>query len=300
MADHSPDVKSSTINWFRKPFPPVESLRDIFLISLGSGVFVVSFLIIFQPFGIESVEGLFFYLCGYGLIDFTVTLLNLILWPRILVKTGKMGEWTIGKSLLVITWILLSIALANYIYGEYLVPQEFVEGLKLLDREGLLSWIFMTFSVGVIPVILALYLIEKHLGRRNQSLAEEYNREVADHPASGNQKEIVIETGRDTLLKIQTPDLICVRAEGGNYASVFWSTESGLQKGLARLTLVGFMEHCEGIENIVRCHRSYIINLNKVQSFRGNARSVTVRLAGLDFEVPVSRSFPRIRLTRPV
>jgi len=286
-------MKIKIIDWFRKPFPVVDSLKDILIISLGSGIIVLSFLLVFQPFGISSIKGIFLFLCGFGFIDFLVTALNLLLLPRILPSRFKQSQWTIGKNFLAIAWILFTIALVNFIYGEYLVSREYVEGLEQLNRTGIASWIFMTFSVGVIPVVLILYFIERNLGRRNQNLAEEYNQGIRTPRTHKSGEEIILETGKDARLQISTKDLICVQADGGNYASVYWHDESGLHKEMIRLTLTGFMKQTELMHHIVRCHKSYIINLQKVQSFRGNARSVTVRLEGLDFEVPVSRSYPR-------
>lgn len=291
-------MKINIIDWFRRPFPVVDSLKDILIISLGSGTIVLSFLLIFQPFGINSIRGIFVFLCGFGVIDFLVTALNLLLLPRILPSRFKQSQWTIGKNLLAIAWILFTIALVNFIYGEFLVSREYVEGLEQLNRTGILSWIFMTFSVGVIPVICALYFIEKRLGRRNYSLAEEYNKGVSEQQIVKPGSEIVLESGKDTRHVINTSDLICIQAEGGNYASVYWQDDSGLHKETIRLTLVGFLKNPLLGDYIVRCHKSYIINLQKVLSFRGNARSVNVRLEGLNFEVPLSRSFPRALLKK--
>ena len=292
-------LSTQIIEWFRKPFPLVESFRDILLISLGSGIVVVAFLTIFKPFGIDTVnKDIFFYLCGYGLIDSVVTALNLILWPLILPAFFNNYRWTTGKNLISILWILLTISLSNFVYGEYLVGQDYVEGLKQLDRAGFSSWIFMTFSVGVIPVVFALYFIEKKLVRSNQHLAEEFNKNIKGPDTDRSVQEIVIDSGRDTALRINSSDFICVQAEGGNYATIYWLNESEIKKEMLRLTLLGFLEKTESIESIVRCHKSYILNLEKVVSFRGNARSVTVMLDGLDFEIPVSRSFPREQLKK--
>ncbi len=215
-------MNTQIIAWFRKPFPLVESIRDILLISLGSGIVVVAFLTIFKPFGIDSVnKDIFFYLCGYGLIDSVVTALNLILWPLIIPTFFNNYRWTTGKNLISILWILLTISLSNFVYGEYLVGQDYVEGLKQLDRAGFSSWIFMTFSVGVIPVVFALYFIEKKLIRSNQNLAEEFNKNIRGPDTYKSVQEIVIESGRASALAINSSDFICVQAEGGNYATIY-------------------------------------------------------------------------------
>lgn len=289
-----PFLNTRITDWLRKPFPLTNSIRDILLISLGSGIVVVAFLVVFKPFGIDSVnKDIFFYLSGYGLIDFVVTAINMYIWPRIFPAIINNNSWTTGKNLLSILWILLIISLSNFIYGEYLVGQVYVEGLRQLNRAGISSWIFMTFSVGVIPVVFSLYFIEKKLVRSNQSLADKFNKSIRGTLANRSGRQIVIEAGRDNSLSIDSSDFVCVQSEGGNYSTVYWLDNSEPKKEMIRMTLLGFLDKTDSFDNIVRCHKSHILNLDKVVSFRGNARSVSVMLEGIDFEIPVSRSFPR-------
>ena len=290
-------MRNQITDWFRKPFPVVESAKEKLLISLGSGVVVVGILVIIRPFGIESYKGIFFFLSGFGIIDFVVTALNLFLLPLIIPHIINYSTWTTGKNFLAILWILLNISLINYFYGQHMVSKSYIEGLENLNRTGILSWITMTFSLGVIPVVFVLYFIEKRLFRRNWNMAANFSKEIKDQSTLKTKKQIELKSSRDTSLIVNSADLICVKAEGGNYASVFWYDESGVKKEMIRLTLVGFLEKTNGLDNIIRCHKSYIANLDKTLSFHGNARSVTIRLDGLDFNVPVSRSFPREKLT---
>ena len=291
-------MKNQITDWFRKPFPVVESAKEKLLISLGSGVVVVGILILIKPFGIESYKGIFFFLSGFGIIDFTVTALNLFLLPQLFPGIINNSNWTTGKNFLAILWILLNISLVNYFYGEHLVSKVYIEGLENLNRTGIVSWITMTFSVGVIPAVFALYFIEKSLLRRNWNMAENFSKEMKDQSTLKTKKQIELKSSRGTSLIFSSSDLICVKAEGGNYATVFWCDDSGIKKEMIRLTLVGFLEKTDSLDNIIRCHKSYIVNLDKVLSFHGNARSVTIKLDGLDFNVPVSRSFPREKLTK--
>ncbi len=289
-------MKNQITDWFKKPFPTVESAKDKLLISLGSGVVVVGILLIIRPFGIESYKGKFFFLSGFGIISFLVTALNLFLIPLALRGIINNSNWTTGKNFLAILWILLNISLVNYFYGEHLVSETYKEGLENLNRTGIVSWITMTFSVGVIPVVFALYFIEKRLFRKNWNMAENFSKEMKGQSTLKTKKQIELKSSKDTSLIVSSPDLICVKAEG-NYTSVFWHDESGVKKEMIRLSLVGFLKKTNSLDNIIRCHKSYIVNLDKVLSFHGNARSVTIRLDGLDFNVPVSRSFPREKLT---
>ena len=48
------------------------------------------------------------------------------------------------------------------------------------------------------------------------------------------------------------------------------------------------------IKSIVRCHRSFIVNLDKVIKVSGNAQGFKLHLEGTDFMVPVARKYSEI------
>ena len=284
--------------WLRKPFPQIQSIRDITLISLGSGSIVLGILVVFKPFGIEDIDlDMLKYLSGYSLIDTFITAFLLLL-PRALPARLSTRHWTIGKNLAAIICWFVVISICNYFYGEYLAGREFVDGFKEMHRGGILTWLLMTFAVGVIPLVFALYFIEKRLYSRNQLRADAYSTVIKESTMTEAEALITVGSGSDSIPAIKLSDFICLRAEGGNYASVFWRDGVDIKKKLMRLTLAGFLDQLMHVESIVRCHKSYVINLEHIRSFQGNARSVTVILEGLDFEVPVSRSFPKEKLEK--
>ena len=44
-------------------------------------------------------------------------------------------------------------------------------------------------------------------------------------------------------------------------------------------------------KKIIRCHKSYFVNLSKVKTTSGNARALYLHINELDFQIPVSRNF---------
>nr|WP_319512388.1 LytTR family DNA-binding domain-containing protein [uncultured Draconibacterium sp.] len=290
--------ENSITKWFRKPFPLVESTNDKVLISLGSGVVVVCILILIKPFGIESYNGIFFFLAGFGVIDFIITAINLFLLPLLVPHFLKSTSFTTGKNLLIILWILLNISFVNYFYSNFMIDKIYPANFENHSSISFSKWVTMTFSVGIIPVIFALYYIEKRFFWRNSSRAENLNKETSKPHQDKLGKQIQLKSNKDITLTINSADLICVKAEGGNYVSVYWYEKNSTKTELIRMTLTGFMENTNTTDALVRCHKSYIINLNKVISYQGNARSILIQLEGLDFSVPLSRSFPRNKLKR--
>ncbi len=247
-----------------------------------------------QTFWIRILQWHIFFLAGFGVIDFIITALNLFLLPLLVPHFLKSTSFTTGKNLLIILWILLNISLVNYFYNDIIIAKIYPSTFE--NHSSIARWVTMTFSVGIIPVIFALYYIEKRFFWRNSSRAENLNKETSKPHQDKLGKQIQLKSNKDTTLTINSADLICVRAEGGNYASVYWYEKNSTKTELIRMTLTGFMEDTDTTDALVRCHKSYIINLNKVISYQGNARSILIQLEGLDFSVPLSRSFPRNKL----
>ncbi|MEM8508765.1 MAG: LytTR family DNA-binding domain-containing protein [Bacteroidota bacterium] len=280
------------VDWFRRPFPIVDSSKDKLLIASASGVVVVATLLLIRPFGITSIEETFYFLIGFGVIDFAFTALNLFLLPHIIPSSARYSSWTTGKNFLVILWILFTIAIANYLYGNHFISNADTKA------PGLISWIRMTFSLGIFPVAFILLFLEKRSFVENHKVDRNLPKCAINREREGLKKQILFQPKDGDTMIVDGSNLLCVKAEGGNYSSVFWDDSTCVKKALIRMTLSSICESTHDASTIVRCHRSYIINLNKVTSFHGNARSATVQLEGLDFNVPLSRSFSREALTK--
>ena len=63
-----------------------------------------------------------------------------------------------------------------------------------------------------------------------------------------------------------------------------------IKKLLIRISLSNILKQVE-THSIKKCHRSYIINLEKVKDLKGNAQGYKLILPEIDSEIPVSRSF---------
>ncbi len=57
-----------------------------------------------------------------------------------------------------------------------------------------------------------------------------------------------------------------------------------------RISLSNILKQVQ-TQTIKRCHRSYIVNLDKVRNLKDNAQGYKLILSEMDFDIPVSRSF---------
>lgn len=287
------------IDWLNRPFPFLEKSSHKLMISLGAGLVVFLFLLIFQPFGINlQLNDVVIYLFGFGVITSIVLLLSYFILPKLFHNFFYADKWTIGKNILFILWILLLITLLNYWLGQY-IGSKVYEGAAARysdEHNGLLAWFFMTFTVGVFPVAIIVYLTERVLTRRNRRIADELSKSMGEVDKKEVDYDITIESGKKKSFNLTANSFICAQAVGGNYLSLFWISDNHLKKEMVRMTLQEILEVFRDSDQIVRCHKSYVVNLSNINNFEGNARSLVLQMNGLDFDIPVSRSFPREQL----
>ena len=66
-------------------------------------------------------------------------------------------------------------------------------------------------------------------------------------------------------------------------------TENTLKKVTYRVILSSFEVQLKEASNLVRCHRSYIVNLKKVKNISGNAQGLKLELINQSEIIPLSR-----------
>ncbi|GAB4512142.1 MAG: hypothetical protein Tsb004_17600 [Allomuricauda sp.] len=75
-----------------------------------------------------------------------------------------------------------------------------------------------------------------------------------------------------------------------NYSIFFWKSVSSIKKKTLRITLKNIEIQLKDFNNIVRCHNSYIVNLNNNIVFKGNSRTSYLESQEFPIRIPISRS----------
>ncbi|WP_177194254.1 LytTR family DNA-binding domain-containing protein [Dyadobacter sp. SG02] len=84
-------------------------------------------------------------------------------------------------------------------------------------------------------------------------------------------------------------DLIYIESEG-NYI-VFHLSQNGLtRKETIRNSISEVEQMLDGLPFIVRTHRAFIVNINKINKRSGNSSGYRLQLDGVAEQIPVSRS----------
>lgn len=273
-----------------QPYPPgIREPSRIVRVSVATGAFVFAFLYLFQPFGASNWQDphKHWYLLGFGGV--TTLLLAGVMYgfPRLFAGWFAERHWTVGKEILWQILIVVSIAIGNFLYSS-IVFGNYHPGLG-----GLLTWILITAAVGVFPATVISFINYTYQLRKytREQFGVEAPTEAQQATEAATTLRLVAENDKD-FLELPIADLLYVES-ADNYSEVVFRKEGRLVKELIR----GSLSRLEGqisIDHIMRCHRSYIVNLHQVASVSGNAQGYKLHLHGLAEPIPVARKYSEV------
>lgn len=154
----------------------------------------------------------------------------------------------------------------------------------------------LTYSV--LPVFILILVTERILLNRYLKKAGEYTEQIKtlNLPDTGKKIEIQFE-GKEGSMTLDFSDLICFEAND-NYSAIYYLKNGEVKKELRRITLKKIEDQLTEYPEIVRCHKSYIINLQNISHVSGNAQGYKFHLQKMEFAIPVSRKFPQSMINK--
>ena len=269
-----------------RPYDLIENKTFRFIFVFGGSLFTMMFLWVFEPYGFynlsnfEKLRAIGYYL-GAGLITM---ILQFYLFQDIIIKS-----YTLLNSIL---WILLSAILLS-ISGGIVNSMLFNDGKYFIY--SILFFLKVVPSIQVIPLTIFIlvhynWLLKKHLKQAvhlNASLKQGRNTRVSIEKLveiNSDNKNESLKTSLDSLLFIVSMD---------NYIEVSLFENGSIIKKLIRYSLLRVEQDNVGIAELFRCHKSYIINKNMIESVVGNAAGYKLKLFNCEKHIPVSRKWKK-------
>jgi len=273
-------------SFLKSPFPSTYGQKSNVLVALFSGLFVAFFLVIFQPFGISEHQQADNTLItmGYGVVTFLVLLFIYFIIPKLFPGFFVEKKYTVGKDLLLNAFLILLVGIANSIYSQICNSD--------VTSHSLLGMIWKTFLVGIFPITVLSLVQYNRLLKANIKASKDI--QIAEVPDTVNSIKLnepryyKVVTDQETI-EIDLNDLLFWESDG-NYAHLHQYKDENYSKTLHRTTMKA-LEHDNAHLNIVRCHRSYIVNLDKVSEVTGNAQGLKLTLQNCEEPIPVSRKY---------
>lgn len=287
--------------------------------SLKLGIFVLLFLSLIQPFGIDDLEeGRVLFIVGQSLLATVSTFLSTSI-SAILFRVKDMQvrslssfcKMTIAGSILNV--VILSAVLISF-------NSWFNTGDLFLywhDYDGSLTvrpWGIMSLYVSAVSFFVVIFLffdyrngrlknelnevraINQLLEQRQQRLAEEEENSVekplshhGEATANTNDEVIIQGQGIGATLRLNPADIIYVESMS-NYADICYIADNETKHTTLRITLKQIRATLEGVESIVQCHRAFLVNLDFVVSLSTRSQGYQLQLFGIEKQIPVSRA----------
>lgn len=256
----------------------------IFVLSVGC--FLTLFMIAFQPFGVTNHDPNFhisleFVLLMSG-IGFTIIVVlaasEFLLRPLLLPAPKRTGMlfWLAWDFLLVSSVVYLVYNLAgdwhDFHWSSWL---EFIRDVSM---------------VIIFPVAAFVFHI------RHESLASRYYDLHTKASATPSTRLLHLSSDNEKdVLSVAAGDLLYLESQD-NYLAVVYLDNGARKTALIRSTLKR-IEKLVG-DDLTRCHRSYMVNPQRVTACQGNQHGLKLRLDGTEHTIPVSRSYTGAMLQR--
>jgi hypothetical protein len=251
------------------------------------GLFASGFLLIFQPFGVNNFDPTFrvrpeflIAVLSIGLVvTGTVVVNEFLIRPKVL---PSLDRWRVIAWL---GWTFLLLDTSLFLFYNYLGNWH---DFRLASYFGFIRDVSLLLAM---PVVMFLFYL------RQESLKSEFVQLQSIHLGSPASRMVQIdsENSKDQLT-IALDALLYLESQD-NYVAVTWM-ENGAEKSRLIRSSLKRLEDLLDEPLLLRCHRSFIVNLGRVRSCQGNRHGLKLKLEGSDRRLPVSRAYTEAVLNR--
>jgi hypothetical protein len=292
------------LSFLNKPYPyHIFSLKDVWSNGLIA-CFVSLFLIVFQPFEISiwKTDYKILKLVGFGCVCFICTLLFRLISQLLLQKHKPEETWTVWKEICALTLVIVCIAFGNLCYSNFIKISYF--GFK-----ELLFALIATSLLAFFPIVANITLkynrfliLNKKDAQLMQAEVISFQNRVEDHtkeyvePTKNELLILIAENDKDKI-ELKSEELLYIES-ADNYSNIVFYKNHKVNKQLLRGSLKRLESQIK-VSFIVRCHRSYMVNLRQIEHVNGNAQGYRIDFKNeLNDTIPVSRNYSKILFER--
>lgn len=281
------------MNIFRQPFPHNTSWRSSLLTAGGFGAFISLFLLVFRPFELDKVPAMLLVKSSliFGLVTFCCIFASNFFLNFFFPQIFSEEKWTTGKQIINMAAIVVLVGLVNYLVSPLLFNTK-------LTWKNIFYYQGIALFVGLLPIVIYtlyvqnhwLYQFKQEAATLQKKLEEKRVDEQTETPAPATNDVITFESDNQSEKKtIDASDLFYIEA-ASNYVKIYFEQKEKLTYSIVRMTMKKATESVYPYAVFFRCHRAYIVNLDKIEQVEGNAQGYKVKLQGTHYRIPVSRN----------
>lgn len=265
--------KNKISNFLAQPFPLLQEQRSKWFLVIFCGVFSTFFLVFYKPLNIvnwnhDTAIANFLTSWSAGMLGAIILgITQFVVRPKLNLTTFTNGQF--------ISWVLFEFLLLTCVFfvlfGERKNPMiaEFLSVLKL------------TVSLASIPYFLACLLIA--VGKPAEK------KQIASPPPPVRpplEQHIFKDENGKTVLAVKPNKILLLKSEK-NYVSVYYLENDVVEKKLIRTNLKTLVQDLLPYPELIRIHRSYIVNLQYIASVERKKGGFQLKISHLP-EMPLT------------
>jgi hypothetical protein len=274
--------KDIMLNSLNKKYPFNDNLkvntRSISSVSLG----IFLFLLFFQPFEIQNPDfnNRLIILATFGAITLVLLTIFRVVIPSIFITAFSESRWTILKEIIIDFLFVICNSVAFAFFARYVgrLPITFPIAINIVI-------ISITASV-VVVITNQFYLLKKKVQKLEPAAEEVIKNELMETP-----KEIEFESENKTeYFTLFLEQLILIKS-ANNYIEVIYKHNDEIKKKLIRNTMKTTENLLQKYPEIIRCHRSCMVNKNYIKKVSRGSDGLVLNLFDYPQEIHVSRQY---------
>jgi DNA-binding LytR/AlgR family response regulator len=288
-----------------QPFPSYSFSVKQTAICILSGLIVFLIFCITQPFNINRLMQplQLTYSLVYGAVTTLCLLLLTVVSPLVFSKVFDEEKWVVGKEVLFILITIVIIAAFNAL------------SYQILENQGItfasfLKFLLATFFIGLVPISISVFFKQRVLLDKYRQIAQNINDQLLENkgevlaanletdsisdtePTSVTAEEMIVLNGESLREKLELPEKdLWILATADNYINIIYRVDETIKTTLFRSTLTRIEDQVAGFDNIIRCHRGYIINISKVEKAIPTAQGLKLKLEQQEELIPVGKTY---------
>lgn len=254
--------------------------------TIFTGLFALAFINIYSPFGIER---------WVKQDDIRLSELQLFLGSSLVILTGmavivisrilmyRYGRNKVLNYFQYSIWILIEIASMAAVYAVFV---KFI----LHDHRVFYDIAVASLRNTVLVLLLPYTVLWLYFAYREKTKELEELSSMASGKVQADKMVPFYDENGKLKFSVLLDDLLYFEASD-NYVSIFYASNDKVAKYMVRNTLKA-IEKKLAAYNIVRCHRSYLINFNKVKILKREREGLFLELnAPEQLTLPVSKTY---------
>jgi DNA-binding LytR/AlgR family response regulator len=267
---------------FQKPIPSyLIEKGNIVRLILFTSLFALVFINIYSPFGADKW--------------FNLTRLEFLTYSSLVILTGvlvvvasRIVMYYFGKKFIIILWQYLA-----WIFAEIMLMSLFYalfEKFVLRDIRDFTDLVKLSARNTALVLLLPYSVMWLYFSWRDKK--EQIERMAGIHSFSANVRDMIPFYDEKSVLKfsIKKESLLYIES-AENYVSICYLNKGKISKYLIRDTLKKMEENFTGTE-IIRCHRSYMVNFEKVKVIKKDKDGLKLELDNPSVtDIPVSKTY---------